>query len=266
MKLLKQSLKPIYRYLTSHKNREYIRLHNKFEKFPRYKITNVKFSGYNVFINDSMSFLNQYDEIFFKEILAFENSATSPVIYDCGSNIGMSVLYFKKLFPDSIIRAFEADIEIFNLLEQNIRNNKLEKVELMNKVVWINNDEISFGSDNAQGGSIFLNNNVRKLKAIRLKDELKKEKKIDMLKMDIEGAEFEVLKDCSDNLINIKNISLAYHSFRDQKQNLNEILSHLSENGFRYYIQNAEKNSPLLNRETGSSGMDLLVDIFAYRT
>jgi len=33
-----------------------------------------------------------------------------------------------------------------------------------------------------------------------------------MLKIDIEGAEYDVLKDCEDSLENVKNIFVEYHS------------------------------------------------------
>ena len=44
---------------------------------------------------------------------------------------------------------------------------------------------------------------------VRLKDLLDDD--IDFLKIDIEGAEYAVLKDCSDDLTNVKNLFVEYH-------------------------------------------------------
>jgi FkbM family methyltransferase len=43
-----------------------------------------------------------------------------PVIIDCGGNIGLSVLYFKYLFPNSVITVFEPSPPVFEILKENI--------------------------------------------------------------------------------------------------------------------------------------------------
>ena len=78
-------------------------------------------------------------------------------------------------------------------------------------------------------------NNKKIVKCVRLKDLLNEE--IDFLKIDIEGAEFAVLKDCSDNLKNIKNLFVEYHGKYDEMFKLNEILEILLQNNFKYYIK-----------------------------
>ena len=45
-----------------------------------------------------------------------------------------------------------------------------------------------------------------------------------MLKIDIEGAEFEVLDDCKNHLNNIENIFIEYHSSNKKPQQLHDIL------------------------------------------
>ena len=47
---------------------------------------------------DNESFINQYIEIFTNEILYFESEEKAPLIIDCGSNIGVSISFFKILF------------------------------------------------------------------------------------------------------------------------------------------------------------------------
>jgi tetratricopeptide (TPR) repeat protein len=57
-----------------------------------------------------------------------------------------------------------------------------------------------------------------------------------LLKLDIEGAEFEVIADCDDVLDNVKNIIIQVHKFRDQKGTLRSILSVLEKNNFEYTL------------------------------
>src|SRR5436190_6322828 len=67
------------------------------------------FFGYKVkgYDYSALSFL--FNEVFISNDYYFKSSPRQPVIIDCGANIGMSVLYFKKLYPQSKIIAFEAN-------------------------------------------------------------------------------------------------------------------------------------------------------------
>ena len=87
---------------------------------------------------------------------------------------------------------------------------------------------------------------------------------VDFLKMDIEGAETDVLCD-SKKLDKVKQMFIEYHSFADEKQKLGDLLLCLSKNNFRYYIhtQFCSKN-PLVQNES-QLGMDLQLNIFVKR-
>ena len=69
------------------------------------------------------------------------------------------------------------------------------------------------------GASVYSKRNATKVSSIRLKDLIEKEKIIDMLKIDIEEAEYNVLLDCKDSLSNVENIFIEYHSFANSNQN-----------------------------------------------
>lgn len=64
-----------------------------------------------------------FREIFIEPSYFFRTERPHPLIVDCGSNIGMSVIFFKLLYPDARVLAFEPDPAPFELLEQNIRTN-----------------------------------------------------------------------------------------------------------------------------------------------
>jgi precorrin-6B methylase 2 len=86
---------------------------------------------------DSESFLTTYIELFENQIYKFNSSQKDLLILDCGANIGLSVIYFKRLYPNSKIIAFEADPNIFNVLQENVKSFNFKNVELINKaVIW----------------------------------------------------------------------------------------------------------------------------------
>jgi len=262
--LLKETLRPVYNYINNKNYREFMRLYNKYGKFERYKRVNeVKFLNYIINVPDLPSFIWQFKEIFVDEIYKFESSSDAPIIYDCGANIGISALFFKKLFPKAKIKAFEADPQIASILKSNLQKNNINDVEVIEKAVWINYEGIYFGVEGADGGSIYKTNDRKIIvESIKLKDFIDAESKIDFLKMDIEGSEFEVIKDCDKSLGKVKNIFIEYHSFRNMPQKLSEILKILEANNFRYYLQNVTyKKYPFMSNNEILE-MDFQINIF----
>ena len=95
---------------------------------------------------------------------------------------------------------------------------------------------------------------------------MKKEKSI-FLKIDIEGAEIEVIKDCAENLDKVCNIFIEYHSFIGTRQLLDEILLILVDKNFRFFIKPVnDRIQPFINRTNKNYPQcDLQLNIFAYK-
>ncbi len=267
---LQLTFKELYHFLKESRQRKFIKIALKYGNKPRYQPLKVKFEGYKITVVDSLSFVWQYKDIFTDEIYRFDSSGNfHPVIYDCGANVGTSCLFFKKLYPHAKITAFEADPNIAKILEKNLLQNKISDVEIISKAVWISDKGIELFPDGADGATVFGKGNGNKIKidSIRLKDLLEKNENIDMLKMDIEGAEADVIIDCQDSLDHVKNFFIEYHSFIDQKQTLSEILAVLTKNKFRYFIHPVEiRKHPFVNKKSkNNTAMDLQLNIFAYK-
>lgn len=259
-------LRPLYRFVKSKNEREFEQLYSKWGNCKRFTEHKVRFLSYTFIVPDVPSFVWQFKEMFVDKMYKFESNKDAPLIYDCGANIGMSVLYFKTIFPKARIKAFEADPKICKYLKENIKRNNINNVEIVNKAIWIDNDGVEFNSEGADGGSIYgsLNKKI-KVKSIKLQDLLKNEIEVDMLKMDIEGAEVDIFNNLKDVLKSIKNIFVEYHSWNDQKQRLNELLEVLTKNNFRYFIKSVSKRKyPFINK-TENQDMDLQLNIFAYK-
>lgn len=225
------------------------------------------FLGHTLYIHDIDSFHLCEKELFHSEMYKFNSQTSNPLIIDCGTNIGMSIIYFKQLYPDAQIVGFEADEYIYDFLKRNVESYNFRDVQIINEAVYNRIGKFSFFNEGGAGGRIEQDDNVKSYKnvsAVRLRTYLEN-KKIDFLKLDIEGAEYEVLKDCEDLLINIDHIFVEYHSFPDRSQNLQDILSILSNAGFKYHIKEAYSTPlPYVERKL-NVGMDLQLNIFGYR-
>jgi FkbM family methyltransferase len=242
---------------------------NRIRSIARYTEGSTNILGRKVYFVDSASFCGMYKEIIDREIYKFSGNTSSPLIIDCGANIGLSVLYFKKLYPDSKIIAFEADPRVFRILKNNITNHKLENITILNKAVSKESGVVQFLSEGADGGRIMeMDGNQKKLiniESVSLKSYL--DNKVDFLKIDIEGSEYDVIYDCRDKLNNVEKIFIEYHSFINEEQKLGSILDILSENGFRYFIEQATifYDNPFMAK-IDFQGIDNLLNICAFRT
>lgn len=257
----------LYRFITNSAYRRFIYYTVLYGSKKRFVARNFQFNGLKIFANDSLSFIWQYKDIFADESYKFITDSISPVIYDCGANIGVSCLYFSSNYPSSRIMAFEADSSIAKILKENLVRNGAANVELVEKAVWINNDGIEIGLDGADGASINSHKNKKRVPTVRLKDLIETEKMIDLLKIDIEGAEYEVILDCKDSLKQVKNIFIEYHSYADADQKLSKILKVLEDNNFRYFINLVNyREKPLVNRKNKfNPQMDLQLNIYGYK-
>ena len=235
-------------------------------KTSRYTQIQTELLGHPLVVPDAPTFLPMYFSIFESEIYKFTADNATPYILDGGANIGLSAIYFKRLYPNAKITAFEPDPKIYSALEQNIRNANFNNVELVNRALWNEETSLWFSSEGSDAGRIANDGTDTKdieVKTVRLRDYLNTP--VDFLKLDIEGAETTVMEDCHDKLRQVKRIFVEYHSFENQPQTLATLLTILKDNGFRVAIH-AENISPhpFIKRDL-CVGMDLQLDIFAYR-
>ena len=239
-------------------------LHSNKKRYIKYR--GISFSGFKFNVVDMPSFLWQIKEIFIDKIYKFNIINPNGLIIDCGVNIGVSLLYFSRYYPNSKIIGFEADRNISIVCSENLFNNFIDNVLLINAAVWINNDGISFDSDGADGGAISMNSSNKLIDSVRLKDKLGEFSEVELLKLDIEGAELELLIDCKNSLKNVNNIFIEYHSRVNSKQSLSVILDILEQNQFRYYIEDLSKKKSPFTSFHQSHNFDLQLNIYAKKT
>lgn len=212
--------------------------------------------------------LHTYEDLFVNELYNFNTGEHKPVIIDCGSNIGLSILYFKAIYPHAIVLGFEPDPVNHGVLKMNLSDNQLKDVVISQEAVWIHDQGISFSGAGTEASRIGEGNSDSEIKVptIRLKELIKKYPRIDFLKMDIEGAEHPVIMDCREDLHVVQNLFLEYHGKSNETDKLNELLQVVKENGFEVYIKNAADlmKQPFVEKHTPYA-FDVQLNIFCYK-
>jgi len=156
-----------------------------------------------------------YETELSKEIIQRISEIKNPKILDIGSNIGLISLYLLSQKKDLKIYAFEPSPIPFKNLFTTIFANKLEnRLVLENVAISDNNDDATFvihGDDGSSGDGLIETNRslvVGEKISVQTKKiddwwEKNEKPKIDLIKIDIEGAELlalrgsrELLKNC----------------------------------------------------------------------
>lgn len=194
---------------------------------------------------DRPQFFGVLSEIFFRRLYAFR-AETITTIIDAGANIGVSAVYFKWRYPHARITCFEPNPEAFAFLQKNIAQNNLRDIRTLPYALGNTNGDTTLFTDHSVKASTSASTTQRpgysekKSPALsvpmrRLSDFI--DAPVDLLKMDIEGAEGDVLH----NLEETKKISLVrmmileYHLYEGTAQYpMGQFLSILDRNGFRY--------------------------------
>jgi FkbM family methyltransferase len=244
---------------------------NRLSRLPRYTKGNYPWKGGTFEFPDAASFSYIYKELFIEEIYKFDAQSDRPFIIDCGANMGLSVLYFKETYPTSRVLAFEPERTVFSYLKKNVENLRLQDVELMNKAVWSKNEKLLFnneGADASRLASLETNGEgfgtTYEVEAVRLSEFIDRE--VDLLKIDIEGAEGEVIREIEPRLGLVKHIFIEYHSLANSRQELGDILDILSAHNFRYYVDTTDrmKRRPFVDKDTYLN-FDAFLNIYATR-
>lgn len=233
---------------------------------PRRHPSTARLFGRAVQIRDAASFLGGVDAIFARGSYEFASDNPAPLIVDCGANIGLSCIFFKRRYPASRILAFEPDPALFAALRANLQSFGLRDVALYNQAVWTSATRLPFWAEGAFSGRVALAGDRAGLitvPAVRLRDFL--DQPVELLKLDVEGAELAVLADCAERLANVARIFVEYHAPADQPQGLHELLAILAGAGFRYQLKESYAAPAPFVARPALLGMEFQADIYAYR-
>jgi FkbM family methyltransferase len=149
--------------------------------------------------------------------LPFEMSPR--VIVDAGANIGMATLFFAARFPDACIVAIEPEASNFELLKQNCAG--LSNVMLVQAALWPQEQRLWLSDSYSEEWAFQVathaspaSKNLGEVRAITIGQILRQlhTDRIDLLKLDIEGSEFELFSNNADQwLDHVRLIAIELH-------------------------------------------------------
>lgn len=228
------------------------------ERFTDFSIENhksgflVSFDGLKIYI-ESLEEFHILNEVFIKQDYGYKTT-DKVILIDIGTNIGITSLFFSGFDYIDKIYGFEPVEETYNQANYNLELNKdIHKVESIKNIGLAKNDRKEiFSFDNTIKGNTgvrgALSPNYSKSKSanaveVTLKDasdELSKiidasdNKKI-IVKMDCEGAEYEILENLKASKV-LNKIDLILLEWHDEGYELIEQI--LLESRFNFITQN----------------------------
>ncbi len=194
------------------------------------------------FSGEAMSIL--LNEVLVDEPYYIHLPGPSPFIVDGGANIGVAVLLFKQLYPHSEILAFEPDPDTFQMLERNVSAYGPEGVQLVNAALGNAEKEVDLCFDPDVPGNLGMSTKEvpelkgrRKVQSVLLSSHL--DRRVDLLKLDVEGSEHEVIADLvgTGKIEKVDRIVMEYHHhMTPDEDRLGRLLEQLESRGFGYQI------------------------------
>jgi FkbM family methyltransferase len=210
------------------------------ELTPRMTPGTIRMLDYRLQYSDLLSFCVQWQDIFVKRCLEFQAATDAPRILDCGANVGLASLYFKRRYPHACITAYEADPGLAAMAEANLKVNGAVDTEVVHAALWTTNGQLTFRCEGSDSGMIAalpgaVDGRAVVVRAQRLRDLLEAEP-VDLLKLDIEGAEDPVLADCEPALHRVRAMIMDLHEFDPSERRAPCVLDRLTRAGFAYAV------------------------------
>lgn len=158
---------------------------------------------YTIWYENADEFYELKKEIFTEHRYYVEMENEEPKIVDLGAHIGMTVVYFKICYPNSTVVAYEPGPSNFALLKKNVEENQLAGVTIYNQAVAPKSGTLELHVPNQEkgwrSGAGIIPRGWRgvqetiplKVEAVGINEVL--QSRVDLLKLDIEGMEYEVL-------------------------------------------------------------------------
>lgn len=190
-------------------------------KIPTQVILNHKDARFPFTLRNFSSDVPTFMQVFIKQEYSFSVTSSPEVILDAGANIGLASIYFATKFPNTKIISIEPEESNFKLLQ--INSNPYKNIIPVQAALWNKNGIIDlidpglghwgFMTDKENNQEKPLGLYKHKVSSITI-DKLMKTygaDAIDILKIDIEGAEKEVFNDSSAWIGKVRALIIELH-------------------------------------------------------
>ena len=209
---------------------------------------NLKFRSRKVelFLESTFTDIKLLTEIFFLEVYRIDDKLNPKLIVDAGANKGLVSVYYNLFWPDCEINCFEPNPELIPILKKNLQINNV-KFKVYNYAIS-NKDGYEYFNihSNHQFSSLSEKITEHKVKTINI-ESFFDNKRIDILKLDVEGAEERIINSIKKFNIDCI-IGEIHHDMIDENQ-LIDMLSknyNLKEPRWQHFITNPNVKYPIV--------------------
>ena len=169
-----------------------------------------------IFLRSQTSDIDTFLEIFFAEEYAMDINISPALIIDGGANIGLSSVYFSNKYPEARILAVEPDLSNFEILKLNTSH--YLNIMPIRAGIWHQRGRLKIANPTADSWGFQVEQTESEessFEATTINDllALANSNSIDILKLDIEGAEKEVLSYNKDWLARVKVLAIEVHDY-----------------------------------------------------
>lgn len=160
------------------------------------------------------------------------------VIVDLGAHVGFTSIYYSLIYESAIIFSIEASKKNYEFLSYNTKS--FENIYTLQKVIYSKEGYVKFNEDNVFSYNNKINDSGKPTECITMNALMKyfEIEKIDLLKIDIEGAEAEILNTNNNWLNKVDNIIIELH----RPYNIKELEKDLNKFGFEVKSPAEDKN------------------------
>lgn len=192
-----------------------------------------------------------FDDKYLKHLPADRFPKKDLVVVDIGANVGYFSLFALYRFPGSRVLSFEPMPFCFNQLEKYCTTFKNPSFSVYNYAVGNIDGEIDFyvhdANEFSTDSTIHPGAGLTRLtvKSYTLKTLISTlhTGKIDLIKLDCEGAEYDILYAMTpQELLGIENITMEVHNVDKKSKNLVKMVQFLKENDFKVFHENLYSN------------------------
>jgi FkbM family methyltransferase len=191
-----------------------------YRKLKNPQSTFINIPGYDqkFYIRPNSKDKSIFNHIILEEDYDIELRYDPKVIIDCGSYTGFSSVFFAKKYPKAKIICLEPDASNFSFLKKNTA--KYDNIFIYNKAIWHTKTSLRLENIDKDKCSVFVSEKVsddnkfnHEIESVTINDLLVEHNvsDIDILKLDIEGAEKELFINNHEWLKNVKTLVIELH-------------------------------------------------------
>ena len=153
--------------------------------------------------------LYMFEEVFLQGEYALEQALDPKLILDVGANVGFASVWFANKYPQAKIVAVEPDASNLEVLRRNVA--PYPNVRVVEGAVWWESTTVSLDDQGDKSGIQVRAGSGGGVKAMTIPEIAGTASKIDILKLDVEGAEKELFEHDPQWLANVGVLMIELH-------------------------------------------------------